>query len=47
MTTAHLKGRFRGNKVSGTQSMTVRYRGKNGSRDFCSAKVRWSAALAG
>ena len=47
VTTAHLKGHFDGNRVSGTQSMTVRYRGKDGKRDFCGAKVRFTATLAG
>jgi hypothetical protein len=47
VTTAHLSGHFDGNRVSGTQGTTVRFRAKNGKRDFCSAKVRFSATLAG
>jgi hypothetical protein len=47
VTTAHLKGHFAGNRVSGTQSTTVRFRAKSGKRDFCSAKVRFSASLPG
>jgi hypothetical protein len=47
VTTAHLKGHFDGNRVSGRQTATVRFRAKNGRRDFCKSTVRWSAKLAG
>jgi hypothetical protein len=46
VTEAHLKGRFSGRRVSGTQVTKVHVT-TNGKRDYCHARIRWSAKLAG
>src|SRR3954465_4855475 len=47
ITTGHLSGHFSGKRVSGVQSTTARIRTKSGNRNYCKAKVRFSAKLAG
>jgi hypothetical protein len=42
---AHLHGRFSGDRVSGTQTTSVRFRSADVGRNFCKAKIRWSARL--
>jgi hypothetical protein len=44
---ARLKGRLSGNRISGTQRTTVRVLRSRHGRDYCKAKVRWSATLVG
>ena len=46
VTEAHLKGHFSGKRVSGTQVTKVHVR-TGGARDYCHARIRWSAKLAG
>ncbi|MEA2614209.1 MAG: hypothetical protein QOI52_2168 [Chloroflexota bacterium] len=46
VTEAHLKGHFSGKRVSGTQVTKVHVR-TGGERDYCHARIRWSAKLVG
>jgi hypothetical protein len=46
VTVAHLKGHFSGRRVSGTQVTKVHVRA-NGEKDYCHARVHWSAKLVG
>jgi hypothetical protein len=46
VTEAHLKGHFSGKRVSGTQVTKVHVR-TGGKRDYCHARIHWSAKLVG
>jgi hypothetical protein len=46
VTEAHLKGRFSGRRVSGTQVTKVHVT-TDGQKDYCHARIHWSAKLAG